>query len=141
MSKWSDPSPVLIRRERRLSCLTQKEVAKAIKGSPDQISNWENGKHRPTSKSLEKLAAVYECDITDFYLVDVATVRTEATAVVMGYFRDASANIDRKASVAAHLLCQLPDVFAYGEPDEITPAEQNDTELLDVGDPPNISTD
>ena len=110
MSKWSDPSPHLIRRYRLLLGMTIAEASIAVKTSPARICDWENGKHKPTARSLAKLAKAYNCDISDFYEADIATVRTLATGVIVGYFNDPDANVDRKASVAAHLITQLPDV-------------------------------
>ena len=110
MSKWSDPSPHLIRRHRRLSDMTIAEASVASGLTSATICNAENAKHTPTAKTLTKLAKAYNCDISDFYEADIATVRTLATGVIVGYFNDPDANVDRKASVAAHLITQLPDV-------------------------------
>ena len=118
MSKWSDPSPQLIRRYRRLAGLTLAKAAELAKTPPAVICNWENGKHKPTVKSITKLAKAYDCDITDFYEADVGTVRQLATNVIIGYFNDPEANKDRKASIASHLLTQLPEETVDTEPED-----------------------
>ena len=109
MSKWSDASPHLIRRHRILADMTIAQASEASKCAPNTILHAESGKHAPTAKTLTKLSKAYNCDITDFYEADVQTVRTLATNVIVGYFNDTSANPDRKAQVASHLLTQLPD--------------------------------
>ena len=124
MSKWSDPSPHLIRRYRLLLGMTIAEASIAVKTSPARICDWENGKHKPTARSLAKLAKAYNCDISDFYEADIATVRTLATGVIVGYFNDPGANIDRKASVAAHLLVQLPEKADEGDDEDTTVRDQ-----------------
>ena len=126
MSKWSDPSPQLIQRFRRLACLTLAEAAELVGTAPAVICNWENGKHKPTSKSLNKLAKAYNRDVSDFYLADVQTIRNEATSEIMNYFRDPKANKDRKASIASHLLTQLPDASAEHESESENTAETYD---------------
>ena len=124
MSKWTDPSPQLMQRFRMLSGMTIAEAAKAAKTYPANISNWENGKHKPTSRSLAKLAKAYSRDVSEFYEVDISTVKTEATSEVMGYFRNPNANPDRKASVAAHLLVQLPEKAGEGDDEDTTVRDQ-----------------
>ena len=124
MSKWSDPSPHLIRRHRRLSDMTIAEASVASGLTSATICNAENAKHTPTAKTLTKLAKAYNCDISDFYEADIATVRTLATGVIVGYFNDPGANIDRKASVAAHLLVQLPEKADEGDDEDTTVRDQ-----------------
>ena len=104
--------------------MTIAEAAKAAKTYPANVSNWENGKHKPTSKSLAKLAKAYSRDVSEFYEVDIPTVRIEATSEVMGYFRNPDANPDRKASVAAHLLVQLPEKADEGDDEDTTVRDQ-----------------
>ena len=135
MSKWADPSPQLIQRFRILSGMTIAEAAEAIKTVPAVVCNWENGKHKPTAKSLTKLAKAYDRDVSDFYLVDIPTVRNEATSEVMGYFRNPDANPDRKASIASHLLVQLPERTDDFEA-EPSDSENQDADLLEEGDAP-----
>ena len=135
MSKWSDPSPHLIRRYRLLLGMTIAEASIAVKTSPARICDWENGKHKPTARSLAKLAKAYNCDISDFYEADIATVRILATNVIVGYFNDPDANVDRKAQVASHLLVQLPERTDDFEA-ESSDSENQDADLLEEGDAP-----
>ena len=131
MSKWSSPSPHLIRRYRILAGMTLAQSAEVLKTSASRVCLWENGKHVPTPRSLTKLANAYKCDITDFYEADVETVRTLATNVIVGYFNDTEANPDRKAQVASHLLTQLPDTQ---QPDDDDNSKTLDDVLLDDAD-------
>ena len=117
MSKWADPSPQLIQRFRMLAGMTLAEAAEAIKTVPAVVCGWEKGKHKPNAKSLEKIASAYDRDISDFYLVDILTVRVEVTSEVMGYFRNPEANVDRKAAIASNLLIQLPETKQTEEED------------------------
>lgn len=118
--------------------MTLVEAAEAMKTNPSTVCDWENGKHKPTRKSLNKLARAYNRDVSEFYEVDVATVRAEATSDIMGYFRDPKANKDRRASLSAQLLIHLPDIDTYDVP-EPTEAEQSDHDLLDKGIEPDIA--
>ena len=117
MSKWADPSPQLMQRYRILSGMTLVEAAEAANTYPANISDWENGKHKPNAKSLAKLAKAYDRDVSFFYEVNISTIKTEATSEVLGYFRNPKANIDRKASVASNLLIQLPETKQTEEED------------------------
>lgn len=137
MSKWSDPSPHLIRRYRILADMSIAEASEASNCAPNTILHAESGKHTPTAKTLTRLSNAYNCDITDFYEADVQTIRTLATNVIVGYFNDTEANPDRKAQIASHLLSQLPDASIHDTP-EPTEAEQEDTDLLDEGIEPEI---
>ena len=110
MSIWSaDPSPKLLRYFRKLQGFTLKQASELTGIAPNRISDHENGKHKPTGKSLEKYAKAYKRDITDFFEVDISTVKTLATVVITDYFADSEYSKDRKASIASHLLIQLPD--------------------------------
>ena len=123
MSIWSaDPSPKLLRYFRKLRGLTLKQASDLTGIAPNRISDHENGKHKPTGKSLEKYAKAYRRDITDFFEVDIPTVKTLATAVITDYFADPEYNKDRKASIASHLLIQLPETEqAEPEPEDKNP--------------------
>ena len=109
MSKWVEPSPQLIQRYRVLTGMTLAEAASAMKTTPDVVCNWENGKHKPTSKSLTKLAKAYDRDVSDFYLVPIDTLRSEAISDLKDYFRNPNANIDRRAAIAVDILARVPE--------------------------------
>ena len=115
MSKWSDPSPDLIRRHRKLKGLTLKEAAVLLNTAPANVSNHENGKHTPTPRTLAKYAEVYECDVDDFYAMTVPQIKVLSGSVIVGYLNNPDANIDRKASVASNLLIQLPETADTNE--------------------------
>lgn len=122
-----------------LAQMTIMQASEASGCSHTTICSAENGKTKPTVKTLTKLADAYKCDITDFYEADVQTIRTLATNEVVGYLNDPEANRDRKASVAAHLLTQLPDTSVDVEL-KPSKAEAKDRDLLDKGVEPNIGT-
>jgi transcriptional regulator with XRE-family HTH domain len=115
MSKWSDASPHLIRRHRILADMTIAEASVASGCHSNTILHAESGKHTPTAKSLNKLAKAYGCKVSDFYEADIPTVRTLATNVIVGYFNDPNYDAARKASIASHLLTQLPEVESEPE--------------------------
>lgn len=93
-----------------------------MKTDASVVCNWENGKHKPTSKSLNKLAKAYDRDISDFFLVDIATVKEEAIIDLRDYYRNPKANIDRRAAISLDLLARLPEaVDIESEEDGITP--------------------
>ena len=117
MSKWSDASPHLIRRHRILADMTVVEASEASHCAPNTILYAESGKHTPTASTLNKLAKAYQCGVSDFYEADIATVRTLATNVIVGYFNDPKYNADRKAQIASHLLTQLPETTKTEEED------------------------
>ena len=104
-----DPSPVLLRLRRKLAGYTLRDVGKLTGKNPKNISDHENGKHTPNSKSLSIYAKLYECDIDDFYEIDIPRIKNLATAVIADYFYDSGYSKDRKAQVASHLLTQLPE--------------------------------
>ena len=109
MSKWSDASPHLIRRHRILADMTIAQASEASGCHSNTILHAESGKHTSTAKTLNKLSEAYACKVSDFYEADIQTVRTLATNVIVGYFNDPNYNADRKASIASHLLTQLPE--------------------------------
>lgn len=104
-----DPSPKLMRLRRKWKKLTIKEAAEKANTAPARISDWEQGKHKPTPRSQAKLAKAYECDVDAFYEVDIPTIKTLGTAVIEDYFNDPEYKKDRKASIAVHLIAVLPD--------------------------------
>ncbi len=111
MSKWSGASPHLIRRHRILADMTIAQASEASGCHSNTILHAESGKHTPTASTLNKLAKAYQCKVSDFYEADIQTVRTLATNVIVGYFNDPNYNADRKASIASHLLTQLPETI------------------------------
>lgn len=58
---------IRLQEQRKLSKLSQKEVAKAIGVSPSIISNYESGERTPSVKCLMALAGLYRCS-TDYLL-------------------------------------------------------------------------
>ena len=50
--------------------------------SPTTICNVENGKHKPAPKTLTKWAKGCQCDVSEFFEVDIATVKKLATNVL-----------------------------------------------------------
>ena len=110
MSKWSgDASPLLMRHERLIADLTIAELSTASGLSPTTICNVENGKHKPAAKTLTKWAKGCQCDVSQFFEFDIATIKALATNAVVDYFNDSKANLDRKAAIAADLLVRLPE--------------------------------
>ncbi len=104
-----DPSPVLLRFRRKLAGYTLREVGKLTGKDPKNISDHENGKHTPNSKSLLVYAKLYECGIDDFYEEDLLRIKNLSTAVIADYFYDSGYSKDGKAQVASKLLTQLPE--------------------------------
>ena len=92
-----------------LADMTIIEASKASGCSHATICNVEGGKHKPTKSTLTKLSRAYACDISHFYKVDIETVRTLATGVIVQYFGNPEANPDRKAAIASDLLVRLPE--------------------------------
>ena len=58
---------IRLQEQRKLSKLSQKEVAKAIGVSPSIISNYESGERTPSVECLMALAGLYRCS-TDYLL-------------------------------------------------------------------------
>lgn len=58
---------IKLQEQRKLSKLSQKEVAKAIGVSPSIISNYESGERTPSVECLMALAGLYRCS-TDYLL-------------------------------------------------------------------------
>ena len=58
---------IRLQEQRKLSKLSQKEVAKAIGVSPFIISNYESGERTPSVECLMALAGLYRCS-TDYLL-------------------------------------------------------------------------
>lgn len=53
-------------RERRIAAgMTQEQLAKKLDVDQAAVSHWENGKSRPVSKSLKKLARLYKCTVAE----------------------------------------------------------------------------
>lgn len=53
-------------RERRIAAgMTQEQLAKKLDVDQASVSNWENDKSRPVSKSLKKLARLYKCTVAE----------------------------------------------------------------------------
>ena len=50
---------IRLRAARKNTGLTQQEVAERLKVSPQSVRNWEAGRHEPTRKAIETLAALY----------------------------------------------------------------------------------
>ena len=76
MSKWSgDASPLLMRHERLIADLTIAELSTVSGLSPTTICNVENGKHKPVAKTLTKWAKGCQCDVSQFFEFDIATVK------------------------------------------------------------------
>jgi transcriptional regulator with XRE-family HTH domain len=51
---------------RKLKKLTQTEVAERIEIDASTLSKYESGAREPAFSTLEKLAELYECHVTDF---------------------------------------------------------------------------
>ena len=66
-----------------LADMTILEASKAAGCSHTTICNVEQGKNKPTKSTLTKLSKAYTCDISHFYKVDIGTVRTLATGVIV----------------------------------------------------------
>ena len=116
MSKWSaDPSPLLMRHHRILAEMTIMQASDVSKLSHTTICDAESGKTKPTAKTQTKLAKAYCCDVSDFYEVDIATVKSLANQCYCRIFSTIrKANIDRKAAIATDLLVRLPDAHDTG---------------------------
>ena len=110
MSKWqTDPVSYLMKRARLMASLTVVGLASASGLSATTVCNVESGKSKPTASTITKWAKGCKCDASEFYEVDIPMVKSLATNVVVGYFNDPKANLDRKATIAADLLIRLPD--------------------------------
>ena len=70
MSKITDSLPTNIKRLRKLKGLSQKQVCLTIDIPQGQYSIIENGKVTPTIPTLEKLAGVFEVNISEFFKTD-----------------------------------------------------------------------
>lgn len=121
-----------------LAGLTIIEASEKMKTSPATVCNWENGKHKPNATSLNKLAVAYNRDVADFYVVDVPTIRVQATSDLMSYYTDPNADIHRRAGYSVQILVQLPDVGSHDVP-EPTEAENRNHDLLAKGVEPDIA--
>ncbi len=56
-----------LRRIRRNKDITQEQLAEAIGVTAEFISTMERGKHAPSFETIEKLAAVLEADVSEFF--------------------------------------------------------------------------
>ena len=57
-----------IKALRELRGLSQEQVAEKCETASAVVSRWETGKYRPTNQFQEKLAAVLEVTVDDFYV-------------------------------------------------------------------------
>lgn len=57
-----------LRRYRKMSKLTQEEVAQRLGVSLQTVSRWERGAKVPTVEHLEALADLYGVDVADFFI-------------------------------------------------------------------------
>ena len=106
-SKLIAPAPILMQRARRLSGCNMKEICQRLgfsSKSRSVVYDWERGKHVPTMQSLQKLARAYDCDIGDFYLIDLEQISILSRSVVVGFFNDPESQPDKAAWIAARLL-------------------------------------
>jgi transcriptional regulator with XRE-family HTH domain len=56
-----------LRQIRRQKDITQEQLAEAVGVSAESISNIERGKNAPSFETLEKLAAVLEVEVGEFF--------------------------------------------------------------------------
>ena len=106
-SKLIAPDPNLMRLNRQLSGCNMNEICQRLGFSAKSRSvvyDWEKGKHVPTMQSLQKLARAYDCDIGDFYLIDLEQISVLARSVVIGFFNNPESNREKAAWIAARLL-------------------------------------
>ena len=54
-----------IKKMREKRGLTQKNLADKIGVAQQHISRWETGKHRPSIDTVQKLAEILNCNISD----------------------------------------------------------------------------
>ena len=54
-----------IKKMREQRGLTQKQLADLIGVAQQHVSRWENGKHRPSIDTVQKLAEILNCNISD----------------------------------------------------------------------------
>jgi len=55
-----------LRRQYGSEGLSQEQLAKAIKVTPNTISRWENAEYKPKIEDLEKLASFFKVQISSF---------------------------------------------------------------------------
>jgi transcriptional regulator with XRE-family HTH domain len=67
MSTVRDRFGKQLRKIRRNRDITQEKLAEAIGVTAEFISNMERGKYAPSFDTLEKLAAVLEVDVSEFF--------------------------------------------------------------------------
>jgi transcriptional regulator with XRE-family HTH domain len=63
-----------IRRARLRQGLTQNELAHCIGATNQQVSKWEQGKHRPADKHLRALGQEFGLDYVDFFVEHEGTL-------------------------------------------------------------------
>ena len=71
--KWN---PRKAKARRVLSALTQEESAHQMSVRPNTISRWESGTSVPSINSVCMMAAIYDCNITDFLDYDRQELET-----------------------------------------------------------------
>lgn len=64
-------SPTRLREIRDAAGMTREHVAPRASRSVRTLANWENGETQPEAGDLARLAAIYRCEIRDFYVHDV----------------------------------------------------------------------
>lgn len=60
-----------LKRFREIKGISQAQLARAIGVGVSTVGMWENGKNKPDSKNLEKLAEFFSVSVSDLYADDV----------------------------------------------------------------------